>query len=139
MLQAQKVAISSPVSKQKRTRGLGKKSKSQGLFQSDDQMSPGFASKTLPGSAKGVSSSSGEAEKSKGTRTGPILSPGQQHLDDSFAKVGGSDVYSNHKQLKHTLPFSRVHGGMAASAQLGSLSADDTNSCNLPIGISTLI
>ena len=46
LLQAPKTATPSPVSKQKRTRGFGK-SKSPAPIQSDDQMSPGFASKSF--------------------------------------------------------------------------------------------
>ena len=55
----------SSVSANKRTRGRGKKSKSPGPMQSEDQMSPRCASKTPPGAAKGVSSLSGETQKSQ--------------------------------------------------------------------------
>ena len=72
-LQAPKAATPSPASTQKRTRGFGKKSKSPAPMQSDDQMSPGFASKTLSGSAKGVSSLSGEGKNRKEQERGQFF------------------------------------------------------------------
>ena len=65
--QASNAVTPSPVSKQAKTRGPGK-SKRPGPRQSEDKMSPGVASKTPPGSAKGVSTSHGEAKKLKGAR-----------------------------------------------------------------------
>ena len=67
---AQETGSPNPISKPvKRTRGPGK-SKSPALKEREEQPSPRCASKTPSGSAKEVSSSSGETKKAKGARTG---------------------------------------------------------------------
>ena len=88
---AQETGSPNPVSKPvKRTRGSGK-SKSPAMKEREEQCSPRCASKTPSGSAKEVSSSSGETKKAKGPRTGQKVTAGQQNLDESFARVQGSE------------------------------------------------
>ena len=82
------------------------------------------ASKTAPGSAKGVSSSSGEAKQFKGAKMSKISSPGQQNLDDSFAQAGGNEFWSNHRQqITCILRTSRVHGGNGCKRTVGQLAS----------------
>ena len=89
---AQETGSPNPVSKQvKRTRGPGK-SKSQAVKEREEQLSPRCASKTPSGSAKEVSSSSGETKKAKGPRTSQKATAGQQNLDESFARAQGSEL-----------------------------------------------
>ena len=89
---AQETGSPNPVSKQgKRTRGPGK-SKSPAVKEREEKPSPRCASKTPSGSAKEVSSSSGETKKTKGPRTNQKATAGQQNLDESFARVQGSEL-----------------------------------------------
>ena len=130
-LHASKAVTPSPVSKQKRTRGPGK-SKRPGSRQSDDQMLPGCASKTPPGLAKGVSSSSGEAEKRKEQDRAKFPSLVSNTLMIHLHRQEGmsSEATTGSKSNVSCLPTGCM-GAMTASAQLGSLPTDDTNSCIL--------
>ena len=72
----------------KRTRGPAK-TKSPALKEREEQPLPDVASVTPPGSAKEVTSSSGEAKKAKGPKTSQKSTAGQQNLDVFFARAQG--------------------------------------------------
>ena len=63
----------------KRTRGPAK-TKSQAVKEREEQPLPDVASATPPGSAKEVSSSSGETKKGKGTKDQPEINSGPTDL-----------------------------------------------------------
>ena len=89
---AQATGSPNPVSKQgKRTRGPGK-SNSPAVKEREEKAFPRCASKTPSGSAREVSSSSGEAKKAKGPRTSQKATAGKQNLDESFARAQGSEL-----------------------------------------------
>ena len=75
----------------KRTR-VPAKAKSPALKEKDDQPPPDVAEVTPPGSAKELSSSSGETKKAKEHRTNQKSTEGQQNLDESFARAQGSEL-----------------------------------------------
>ena len=75
----------------KRTRGPAK-TKSPAAKEREEQPVPDVPSATPPGSAKEVSSSSGETKKAKGPRTSQKSTAGQQNLDESFARAQGSEL-----------------------------------------------
>ena len=75
----------------KRTRGPAK-TKSPAPKEKDEQPPPDVAEVTAPGSAKELSSSSGETKKAKEHRTNQKSTAGQQNLDESFARAQGSEL-----------------------------------------------
>ena len=70
----------------------GTQAKSPALKEKDDQPLPGVAEVTPPGSAKELSSYSGETKKAKEHRTNQKSTAGQQNLDESFARAKGSEL-----------------------------------------------
>ena len=75
----------------KRTRDPAK-NKSPAPKERDEQPPPDVAEVTPPGSAKELSSSSGEIKKAKEHRTNQTSTAGQQNLDESFARAQGSEL-----------------------------------------------
>ena len=75
----------------KRTRGPGK-SKSPALKEREEKCVTRCASVTPTGSAKEVSSSSGETKKAKGPGISQKTPAGQQNFDESFARAQGSEL-----------------------------------------------
>ena len=75
----------------KRGRGPGK-AKSPAAKERDEQPLPDVAEVTPPGSAKELSSSSGDTKKAKGPRTNQKHTAGQQNLDEYFPRTQGSEL-----------------------------------------------
>ena len=68
------------------------KTKSPAAKERDEQPPPDVAEATPPGSAKELSSSSGETKKAKEHKTNQTTTAGQQNLDESFARAQGSEL-----------------------------------------------
>ena len=68
------------------------KTKSPAAKERDEQPLPDVAAVTPPGSAKELSSFSGDIKKAKEHRTNQKSTAGQQNLDEYFARAQGSEL-----------------------------------------------
>ena len=66
--------------------------KSPAAKEREEQPLPDVAEVTPPGSAKELSSFSGDTKKAKWQRTNQKTTAGQQNLDESFARTQGSEL-----------------------------------------------